>query len=201
MGMHCRTLAPVKTLSELLDRIEEAAGGGERVSFGAILKEVGERSFGPLLLLAGVVALAPVIGDVPGVPTLVGLMVVLVAAQLLLRREHFWLPRWLLERSVAKEKLCKALGWLRRPARFVDRLLRPRLQPLAGHAALHAMALASLLIGVAMPAMELIPFSANGAGAALTAFGLALIARDGLVALLGFVFTAVTAGAALYGLL
>jgi hypothetical protein len=34
-----------------------------------------------------------------------------------------------------------------------------------------------------MPVMEVIPFSASGAGAALTAFGLALIAHDGLTAL------------------
>jgi hypothetical protein len=51
-----------------------------------------------------------------------------------------------------------------------------------------------------MPAMELVPFSANGAGAALTAFGLSLIAHDGLLALLAFVFTAMTFGLVLYNL-
>lgn len=41
--------------------------------------------------------------------------------------------------------------------------------------------------------MEVVPCSANLAGAALTAFGLALIAHDGLLALIAFAFTAGTA--------
>ena len=49
-----------------------------------------------------------------------------------------------------------------------------------------------------MPVMEVIPFSASGAGAALTAFGLALIARDGLMALLALIFTVATGGMILY---
>ena len=45
-----------------------------------------------------------------------------------------------------------------------------------------------------MPFMEVVPFSANLAGAALAAFGLALVARDGLLALIAFLITAATAG-------
>ncbi len=43
-----------------------------------------------------------------------------------------------------------------------------------------------------MPPMELVPFSAIGAGLALTLLGLALLAHDGLVALLGIIVTAST---------
>lgn len=55
-----------------------------------------------------------------------------------------------------------------------------------------------VLIAVAMPPMELVPFTATGAGAALTAFGLSLIAHDGLVALLAFAFTATTLALVMY---
>ncbi len=41
-----------------------------------------------------------------------------------------------------------------------------------------------------MPVMEFIPFSANIAGIALTALGLSVITRDGLLALIAFGFTA-----------
>ena len=41
-----------------------------------------------------------------------------------------------------------------------------------------------------MPVMEVVPFSANLAGIALTAFGLAVIAHDGLLALVAFAATA-----------
>lgn len=189
------------SLEQLLDRIGEAAAERDQVPLEAILDAVGRRSFGPLLLVAGLITLAPLIGDIPGMPTLMGVLVLLTAGQLLFHREHFWLPRWLLERSVTREKLCKAIEWLRRPARFVDRWIRPRLTMFVRGVGLHVIAVASIVVAAAMPVMEFVPFSANGAGGALTAFGLALIARDGLLALLALVITAGTFGLIAYNLL
>lgn len=191
----------VTNLEQLLDRITEAARGHDRVSLGGILKVIGRRSFGPLLLFAGLIALSPVIGDTPGVPTAVGIFVLLITAQLLFGRDYVWLPRWLLERSVAQDKLCKALGWLRKPARYVDRLLRPRLTALTHTAGMYVIASVCIVIAAAMPVMEVVPFVANGAGAALTAFGLALVAHDGLLAIFAFAFTALTLGFAIQGIL
>jgi hypothetical protein len=37
-----------------------------------------------------------------------GLFVLLIGVQLLFRKEHLWLPHWLLNRSVTQDKLCKA---------------------------------------------------------------------------------------------
>lgn len=51
------------------------------------------------------------------------------------------------------------------------------------------MALACGTTAMMTPAMEFIPFSGNGAGLIWTLFGLALITRDGLVALLGYCLT------------
>ncbi|MGQ9427266.1 exopolysaccharide biosynthesis protein [Gilvimarinus sp. F26214L] len=179
----------VTNLEELLDRIGEASAEHGEVSWDAVMDEVGTRSFGPILLLAGLVTLAPVVGDIPGVPTLVGVFVFLVAIQLLFGQQHFWLPQFLLKRSIAEEKLTKARGWMRRPARFIDRLLRPRLQALTSGVMHYVIALMCLCIAMAMPVMEVVPFSANLAGAALTAFGLAMIARDGILAVIAFAFT------------
>ena len=191
----------VTNLQQLLDSIEDASQRGDRISLSAVLETMGERSFGPMLVLAGVVVLAPLIGDIPGIPTTVGIIVFLVAGQLLLGRKHFWLPRWLLERSVASDKARKALGWLRPPARVIDRLLAPRLTMFTRGAATYAVAVACLVIAMTMPAMEVVLFAANVAGAALCAFGLALIARDGLMALIAFAFTATTIGVGMYNLL
>lgn len=180
-----------RSLEEVLERIGEAEPEeDDRFTVGAILEVVGRRSFAPLLVVAGIVILAPFVGDIPGVPVLVGLVVLLAAGQLLFRRDHFWLPRWLLKRAVARDKLCKALGWLRRPARFVDRLLRPRLTVLTEGPATYLIAIVCIAVAAATPAMELVPFSAAIAGAVLLAFGLALIADDGLLALIAYVLTA-----------
>lgn len=177
-------------LEPLLDRVCEAKTEEGQISLDAILDEIGHRSFGPLLLLAGLVTLAPLVGDIPGVPTLMGIFVILSAAQLLLGRDHFWLPDWLLRRSVAREKVEKGISWMRRPARWIDRVLRPRLSFLVKGPGRWIVAVASLLVGLGLPPMELVPFSANIAGLALSAFGLALITRDGLVAIVALLATA-----------
>ena len=187
------------SLRHMLDQLCEAATG-ERVSLDAMLDAVGRRSFGPLILLAGLVTISPV-GDVPGTPTLVAVLVLLLSAQLLWGRRSFWLPGWLLRKSVARSAFMTGVGWLHRPARFIDRFVRPRLTTLVEDLAVRVIAAVCLLISLAMPILEFVPFTATGAGAALTAFGLALIARDGLMALFALIFTATTSGLVLYHVL
>jgi hypothetical protein len=188
-------------LTELLDVIEDVADENSKVSFRKLYDAVGHRSFGPLLLVAGLVVVMPVVGDIPGVPTIMGAIVVLIAGQMLVRRKQFWLPRRLLDASLAAPKVCKGVGWLRKPAGFVDRFVRPRLTQFVTAPWTYVIATVALIIGLAQPFMELVPFSANGAGAALTAFGLALIARDGLVALIALAFAALTGGIVAYALI
>ena len=186
--------ARVTNLEEMLDRIEAAAKGKKRVTFNALYKEVGGRSFGPLMLLAGLVTLAPFVGDIPGVPTTIGLVVIIVSSQMVIGRTSFWLPGILLNRSVSAAKLRKALTWLQRPARFVDRLVRPRLLAVTSGVATRVIASLCLLVGAAMPAMDFVPFTGNVAGLALTAFGLSIIAHDGVLAIGALVFTVLAVG-------
>ncbi|WP_240455685.1 exopolysaccharide biosynthesis protein [Halomonas faecis] len=187
-------------LVSLIDRLKHAGRYDDSVSLEAILDCVGRRTFAPFLLIAGLITLAPLIGDIPGVPTLMASLVALTAAQLLLGREHLWLPRWLLARRASRQRYRQALEWLERPAGWVDRFLKPRLRRLTRPPAHLAVALTCLLIALAMPPMELIPFTANGAGLALTLFGLALFADDGLMALLGYLLTGTTLALVVMGL-
>jgi hypothetical protein len=177
----------VRSLEQLLDRIEKAGGG--RVSVEEAMEEVGRRSFGPMLLLPGIVLSAPLVGDIPGVPTMMGLFVTLVAAQFLFGRESPWFPRWLLERSVARAKVKKALRYVRPVARFVDRWSGRRLEWLVQDVSLHAIAVACIVMGLTTPLMEVVPFSAQLAGAAIAIFGISLVVHDGLFAAIGFVVT------------
>ncbi len=160
------------------------------VTLEAILDSVGRRSFGPMILVPGLIVVAPIIGDIPGVPTLFALVVLLTSIQLLWGAEHFWLPKWLLARSMPRARLLKALEWMHKPARFVDRLLHPRLTWLVDKgASRYLIASMCLLISLMLPVMEFIPFSATIGGAALVCFGLALVARDGLLVLFSMAFT------------
>jgi len=176
-------------MTGLLERVQQAGRRQDSVSLGAILDSVGRRSFAPFLLIAGLVTLAPLIGDIPGVPTLMAALVIFSSVQLLIGRDYIWLPGWLLERRVSRVRFVKATEWMKRPARWIDYLLKQRLVRLTQPPAHLPVALTCLLIALAMPPMEVVPFTANGAGLALTLFALALLAKDGLMALLGYALT------------
>ena len=180
-------MADITTLQQLVDRLDKAATG-ERIDVEGMMEAVGRSSFGALLLLGGLVTLSP-LDIVPGIPTLIALAVLIVCGQLLAGRRHFWLPAWVLRRSISRHRFCRALAWLKKPARFGDRLVRPRLTALASDAAVKLIAIGCIIVALAMPFMEVVPFSANLAGVALTAFGLAIIAHDGLLALVAFAAT------------
>ena len=177
------------TLKAVIDEIQHLIKDRDTVSVEDILDMVGRRSFGPILLVAGLVTVAPLIGDIPGVPTIMAIIVFLVAIQILFQRDKLWFPDRILNRSVKKERLQSALEKLKKPASYIDWILKPRLKSITTGVMIYPAAIICLCISLAMPAMEFIPFSANFAGAALTAFGLSFIARDGLMALFGYIFT------------
>lgn len=190
----------ITNLEQMLERIHETADKGTDISLGMLVEAIGSRSFGPLLLLAGIIMMSPISG-IPGIPTIMGLVLVLIAGQLLFRKKHFWLPRWMLERSASRGKVFKAIRHLRPVARFVDRLLRPRLPFFIEGAATYAVALICILVAVQLPLMEVVPFSIHATGVAVTVFGLSLIARDGLLSVIAFAVTAMTFGLLLYNMI
>lgn len=179
----------LRNLEQLIDRIDLAAAERSKVKLDDILNEIGYRSFGPIVLLAGLITLAPLIGDIPGVPTLMALLVLLTAGQMLFRRKHIWMPRWIVGRTLPSDKLRKGLAWCRKPAQKIDKVIKPRLTQLINGPGLSVLAIGSVVVALAMPAMEIVPFSANGGGLALVMFGLAMISRDGLLALFALIVT------------
>jgi hypothetical protein len=176
-------------LTNVLDQLDQGVGDGSRVTIGDLLEGVGRRSFGPVLLFVGLVAVSP-LGGIPGMPTTVAIIVFLTAGQLLARRDHIWLPRWVLRRGFERRKFCRVLGWMRKPARFIDRhLLKPRLRALTNHAGSYAAAAICMMIALTMPPLEMVPFAATVAGLAITCFALSLIANDGLLLLIALALT------------
>lgn len=188
----------VNSLHGVLDRVESASEDGEKVSLGKVLDVLGEHTFAPLLLIPGLVMLAPGPADIPGVPIVLGLFVILVAVQPLLNREHIWIPHWMENRELSSRRVKKMIAWLRRPAGWIDRLTKRRYTPLVNHAGVAVIAVACILIAASTPILEFIPFSANLAGAAITAFALALIAKDGLIAGIATLLSLGTVGLVLY---
>lgn len=188
-------------LEDLLGELRKAAdGNGPRVSVQEIMDAVGQRSFGPLLLLAGLLGMTPV-AAVPGAPSVIALITLLVASQLLIGRDAFWLPKFLLKRSVRADRLQKTVRVATKPARVVDRMVKPRLEALTGPVADRMVALVCVVLALSVPPLEFLPFVAFIPSAAIASFGLGLLARDGLLVLIAFAISAGALGFGLYHLI
>src|SRR5690606_16382714 len=170
------------SLEQLLDRMDEAREGQNTVSLERLMDTIGRRSFGPMLLLIGVILVSPLSG-IPGLPSTMGVAVFLLSLQMLLRRKYIWLPGWILRRSISEEKLATAAGFL-----------RGRLSFLVDGPASWPLALLSLLLAITLPLLEPLPFAASSAGAALTCIGLAMIAHDGVLAVIAYGVVLTVAG-------
>ncbi|MBQ0742904.1 MAG: exopolysaccharide biosynthesis protein [Pseudomonas sp.] len=174
-------------LEQLLEHIADLAKDEQQVSMAQVVESVGDRSFGPLLLVMGLTLFSPLSG-VPGMAIFAGLFVLLIALQMLVGRKHFWLPNFILNRSVAQSKLTKALDWLKPTARRVDRMVKPRLNFMLHPSSTYLIAGLCVMVGAALPFLELVPFSSSIVGLALAILGLALVARDGLLVLIAVSF-------------
>lgn len=174
-------------LEQLLKHIGELARDEDQVSMAQVVESVGDRSFGPLLLIMGLTLFSPLSG-VPGMAIFAGLFVLLIALQMLVGRKHFWLPGFILNRSVPQSKLTKALDWLRPTARRIDRMIKPRLNFMLHPSSTYLIAGLCVMVGAALPFLELVPFSSSIVGLALAILGLALVARDGLLVLIAVSF-------------
>jgi hypothetical protein len=177
------------SLAEVVEQITTAGESGEPISVDEIVEAIGQRSFGPLIVVPGLIVLSPLSG-MPGVPTLGGIAVLLIAGQMLLGRETLWLPQWLRRCSIGHERMAKAGSFLMPVARFADRFTRRRMAWLTKKPYSYLIAAACVLIAFVMPPLEAIIFANVLTAAAISAFGLALVADDGLVAAIAFALTA-----------
>ena len=173
--------APARNLSQLLDGITRA-GGGDRVSIADVRATIGERSFGPLLATAGLFATSP-LGVIPSLPTILAITMGLIAGQMLLGMHKVWLPGILLRRSIDRQRLVTVIDKVQPLAKKIDSVLKPRLVFLTHEPFTRVIALICVCICLLIPFLELFPFMATGPAAAITAFGLAIFLRDGLLAL------------------
>jgi hypothetical protein len=160
-----------------------ASSNGAKVSVGEIVETIGKRSFGPLLLICGLLGMTPLAG-IPTMPSLIALITVLIAGQLAAGRETIWIPKLIAKLSVKAPKVRKAADAARKPARIADRIARPRLPWLTTPAADRLVALACVLVALAVPPLELLPFVAFFPSLAIFAFGVGLVTRDGLIVLI-----------------
>jgi hypothetical protein len=180
------------SLSRLLAQFSEQIDGETEVHVDDIFGAFGSRAFGPLILIPAVLAITP-LGAVPGVPSIVGLTIALIAGQHALGRTRPWMPKRIMNRSVAADKVRSGIDRGRPWARRIDALIRPRLTRLLRRPLPRILAALTTLIALAMIPLEVIPFAAAAPAIAIAFFGLALIAHDGLMLIIGGVLAVAAA--------
>lgn len=171
-----------RSVEEVIGELDELAAHNNKVCIGDVLDDFGRRSFGPFIMLPALIEITPV-GGIPGVPTLLAAIIALVAVQMLIGRDHVWLPQFIQKRAVGAKKLHKSINKLRGIAHWLDGHSKDRLGKLTERGWLKVAALAVIVLCVTVPPLEFLPFASTAPMLAIAAIGLALIVRDGLVML------------------
>lgn len=168
------------SVGEILDCLDELADENEEVSAQQVMEAFGTRTFGPAIMVPALLEITPV-GAIPGVPTFLATIVILVAAQKMIGRKSLWLPGIIGRRCVSAEKLDKSVDKLRPIARFLDKYFHGRLEWMTRAPFSHVAAGIVCLLCLTVPFLEVLPFASSVPMLAIAGFGLAVLVRDGLL--------------------
>lgn len=174
----------VDSIRDVVDGVKEIAEREDEVLIDDLLDEFGDRSFAPLMLILALIGITPV-GAIPTVPTILGLCIAMIAAQMAWGREHVWLPGFVTKRGVSSERLTKGKDKLDKLAKVLDSIAKGRLKSLASGPARRVVAALIVVLCLALPVLELVPFAAAAPFLAIAILSLAMMVRDGLVMLIG----------------
>ena len=186
-------------LTSVLDEIEENIDG-DKITFGKIVDEFEDRGYGPLLLIAALFIMLPT-GGIPGVPTLLAVIIIFIAAQLTWGRSIPWLPNKLRSISFDKAKFSKAANKLKPVTRKIDYVLRPRLKRFAKKPMTRIIGAVIIALCLFMPFLEIIPFADVIPSSSIVIISLGLTARDGVFTLVGLIAAFIMLGGAAVWLL
>jgi len=171
--------APAGTLSELVRGLGSSHPEAEHVVLGDLLEEAGHRSFGPVILMLGVVSVSP-LTLVPGGNWLVAAVTLVFSVQILLGRSSPWLPPGL-EAARFPRRLVEATKASAAPlAHALDRMTAPRLTFLTDPPFIRVVALLAAVTAAITFPLSLFPLGPVLPGAAIILLGIGLTARDGV---------------------
>ena len=184
-----------QTASDVLEQARDALDG-DTTSLGEFIDALGMASYTPLVLLPALMLVSPLSG-VPGLSAICGLVIAAVTFQQMLNRSGpgLWLPGTLRRARLATQKVRRGLSWVIWPVTLLDRITRRRLHGLVKRPLVRLPQGICLCLGLAMPVMELIPFSSTIAGALVSILTMGIFIGDGLLVLAGLLVAAAIGGA------
>ncbi|WP_299558906.1 exopolysaccharide biosynthesis protein [uncultured Sulfitobacter sp.] len=174
-----------RALSDVLDQLEDSISG-DHIVIGEVVDQLGRRSFASLMLVFTLISSSPA-SAIPGITAAVAVIVFMLIVQMIAGRDSVWLPGFITHRKMSSTALCKGIGWLRKPVRFIERFLRPRLTFLFHRPWIWLPLVLILCLTLFMPFMEIVPTSGSIASAVIALFAAGLLTRDGVLVIISFV--------------
>lgn len=175
-------------LDELSYNINRESDLGIRL--GVLLSAVGRRSYGPLLLLTGLIAISP-LTVLPFTTSIVAAITLLIAAQMAIGLKRPWLPKQVLDIRVPRKAFFAFLDNARpRVERLEGVILRQRWSFMTVPLFVNLVALCVCAAALITFPLSLIPFAPLAPGIAIVLFGLGMTARDGVWLAVGIALTA-----------
>jgi hypothetical protein len=177
------------SVRDIVSRLEEVSDQ-DRVALQDLVESCGTASFVPALMVPALLVVTPLSG-IPLISSICGITIALIAAQMLWKRDHVWLPGFVLRRQVPGRKLRGAFQRMESIAGLLDRHTRDdRLHALVGRGGRVVPQGLCVVAGGLMPVLELVPFSSSILGTAVLCFSVAMLTRDGLLVLIGIAIMA-----------
>jgi hypothetical protein len=157
------------------------------LTVGDLMASLRTRAFGLSLILFGLPNLLPI----PGLPILTGIILALLAVQIVVGRDVPWLPARIAGTTLPRERLNQVMARTLPLLRWIERVTKPRFALAAGPTARRVVGLTVLVLAVLLIILPIPWIGSMPQGLALCVLGLGLTERDGVLVTAGFVLAAV----------
>jgi len=174
-----------RSIGALADALLTGPARQARLSLGELLRLIGDRSFGAVLVLAAGTNLSPA-GMVPTVSTVLAGVVAFTSLQIVAGLQHIWLPRFLRQKTVSRRIVESTGRTMKTWSSWLDPWLTRGLHPLARKPFDRVAALICILLSLTVPFLEFFPWVTNVPMTIIAIFGLGLLVRNGLLMGVGF---------------
>ncbi|PSM50148.1 exopolysaccharide synthesis protein exod [Chroococcidiopsis sp. CCALA 051] len=167
--------------SRLLRQFLERHAEQEYVSLGELVVELGDRAYGPLLVICALPEALPL--PVAGVSAIIAIPLMLVSAQLSLGFSRPYLPKWLAKRRWKQKNLAKVVEKGLNYLAKAEKIVRPRWGFITSRLAQRLLGLFILLMAIiiALP----IPLGNMLPAIAIVVISLGMSEGDGLLVVMG----------------
>lgn len=156
------------------------------LTFGQIIKKLGDRSYGFILLFFSIPSALP-FSFIPGISFIFSIPIALGSLQMIIGRKTIWIPAVLANKSISKETFSKVIRHALPVIKKTESFLKPRYSIMNSRLfmILNGITIVFLSILLMLP----IPLSNFFLASLIAIFSLGIIEKDGLFIIAGYVLS------------